>query len=81
MSGDNQSSGRDQLLYFEQAAQILVGQIRVALERRLGPEEVSLVLQETSDLLAEHLKQINGSAVSQSVQDRIDALIIDLRMW
>ena len=80
MSGDNQSSGRDQLLYFEQAAQILVGQIRVALERRLGPEEVSLVLQETSDLLAEHLKQ-HGSAVSQSVQDRIDALIIDLRMW
>ena len=80
MSENDQSSGRDQLLYFEQAAQILVGQIRVALEPRLGPEEVSLVLQETSDLLAEHLKQ-RGSSVSQSVQDRIEALIIDLRMW
>ena len=76
----NRSVEKDQLLYFEQAAQILVGQIRVALEHRLDHEEVSLVLRETSDLLAEHLKQ-HGSAVSQSVRDRIDALIIDLRMW
>ena len=80
MSDNDQPSGRDEARYSEQAAQILVGQIRVALERRLDPEEVSLVLQETSDLLVEHLKQ-HGSAVSQSVQDRIDALIIDLRMW
>ena len=63
-----------------QAAQILVGQIRVALERRLDPEEVSLVLQETSDLLVERLKQ-HGNSVPRNIHDKIETLIIDLRMW
>ena len=76
----NRSSEDDHLVLSERVAQILVGQIRAALERRIAPEEVSLVFRETSDLLAEHLRQ-HGNSVPQNIQDRIEALIIDLRLW
>ena len=75
-----QSDAREQERISERVAQILVGQIRVALERRLASEEVSLVFQEVSDSLAKYPEQL-GNAAPQNIQERIDALIIDMRLW
>ena len=76
----DQPDGKDQVWYSEQVVQMLVADIRAALESQLTPEEVSQAFQETSLKLGERLEPPQTS-LPESAHDQILALIIEMRMW
>ena len=75
MSENDRPSGRDQLLYSEQAVRMLGANVRAALESQLTPEKVSQVFQEASERLAERLELPAAGGSRKSIYSRTNSVV------